>query len=163
MKNQVLHIVSALKASGDSAAAATNNNKGSNGKDGKQQQQQQHVSKEQRALLAREQAQRRIDLVNSLTALVGVYTDCVLAYAKAFQELAISVERVSRGGLDNGVYNGKYFTMTIVASNSVCSLQTFQFQRVGMFSSFLPCRAMRARWRSLVLWDLGNRKLPIWR
>lgn len=52
------------------------------------------MSKEQRALRAKELAQGRMDLVNALQALVPVYTETVLAYSRAFQELAVSVEAV---------------------------------------------------------------------
>jgi hypothetical protein len=52
------------------------------------------LSKEQRAVRARELAQQRMDQVNALTALVPVYSDAVLAYTRAFQELAVSVEAV---------------------------------------------------------------------
>lgn len=53
------------------------------------------MSKEQRALRAKELAQARVDQVNALSALVPVYSETVLAYTRAFQELAVSVEAVS--------------------------------------------------------------------
>lgn len=52
------------------------------------------LSKEQRAQQARELSAQRMHMVNTLTALVPQYTECVLAYTHAFQELAVSVEAV---------------------------------------------------------------------
>lgn len=83
MHDQVMRLVRALKNSnvptGAAAAEATA-----------------RLTKEQRAQIARELAQQRMDLVNSLSALVPLYTETVLAYTRAFQELAISVEAVSK-------------------------------------------------------------------
>ena len=52
------------------------------------------LSKEERAVRAKELAQGRMDLVNALQALVPVYSETVLAYTRAFQELGVSVEAV---------------------------------------------------------------------
>jgi hypothetical protein len=82
VKNQVMRIVKALNSSAaanDATAAA---------EAGK-------LSKEQRAQRARELTAQRMGLVNALTALVPQYTECVLAYTHAFQELSVSVEAVS--------------------------------------------------------------------
>ena len=83
VKEQVMRLVRALKnssapsdSSADAAAAKQ--------------------SKEQRAVRARELAQQRMDMVNALSALVPLYTETVLAYTRAFQELAVSVEAVSK-------------------------------------------------------------------
>lgn len=81
LKDVVLRLVERLRDSGaanDALAAA---------EAGK-------LTKEQRAQRARELAQARADQVNGLSALVPVYTDTVLAYTRAFQELAVSVEAV---------------------------------------------------------------------
>jgi len=82
VKNQVMQIVRALNDSStkNDASAAADAGK---------------LSKEQRAQRARELTAQRMDLVNALTALVPQYTECVLAYMHAFQEIAVSVEAVS--------------------------------------------------------------------
>ena len=77
IKDQVLHIVNTLKAPPDTSLA-----------------QSKGVSKEEKSRLAKAQAQERLDLVNSLTAMVYVYNDMVLSYMKLFQKLAISIEVV---------------------------------------------------------------------
>lgn len=90
MYKQVMRLVRALKnlgAANDVRAAAE---AGSGGK---------VMSKEQRAVRARELAQQRMDMVNSLSALVPLYSEAVLAYTRAFQELAVSVEAVSWAGI----------------------------------------------------------------
>lgn len=105
VKNQVMRIVRALNdstAKNDASAAADA---------GK-------LSKEQRAQRARELTAQRMDLVNSLTALVPQYTECVLAYMHAFQELAVTVEAASVG-----------FTP---ASGCSCNLTDMNFIIVGL-------------------------------
>jgi hypothetical protein len=82
LKDCVLRLVEQLRSGGaaNDALAAAEGGK---------------LSKEQRAVRARELAQARADQVNALSALVPTYTDTVLAYTRAFQELAVSVEAVS--------------------------------------------------------------------
>ena len=81
VKEQVMNVVRALNSSAaaNDASAAADAGK---------------LSKEQRAQRARELTAQRMELVNALTALVPQYTECVLAYTHAFQELAISIEAV---------------------------------------------------------------------
>jgi len=81
VQEQVMQIVRALNGSAakNDASAAADAGK---------------LTKEQRAQKARELTAQRMNLVNALTALVPQYTECVLAYLHAFQELAVSVEAV---------------------------------------------------------------------
>lgn len=82
IKDQVQRIVDTLKAPPDASAA-----------------QLKGLSKEEKSRMAKAAAQERLELVNSLTAMVYVYNDMVLAYMKAFQKLAISIELVSNHAL----------------------------------------------------------------
>lgn len=82
LKDVVLRLVEQLRDSGTANDALATEDAG-------------RLTKEQRAQRARELAQARADQVNALSALVPVYSDTVLAYTRAFQELAVSVEAVS--------------------------------------------------------------------
>lgn len=53
------------------------------------------LSKAERALKQSELMQQRVNMVNELQSLIPVYSDTVVAYIKAFQNIAICVEAVS--------------------------------------------------------------------
>ena len=119
LKAKVLRIVEELHAhsSASDAMAAADGGK---------------LSKEQRAQRARDLAQSRVDLVNGLSALVPVYAETVLAYTRAFQELAVSVEAVSECLLPAVLY-----------------LMHLDLHYTALLLVTYACRAWPARWRSL--------------
>lgn len=53
------------------------------------------LSKAERALRQSELMQQRVNMVNELQSLIPVYSDTVVAYIKAFQNIAICLEAVS--------------------------------------------------------------------
>lgn len=81
VKNKVLNVVTKLKEESERS------------KDLKEE--MKSLSKAERAIRQNELTQMRVNMVNELTALIPVYSDTVLAYIKAFQNIAICLEAVS--------------------------------------------------------------------
>lgn len=81
IKNKVMYVVNALKEE---------SNRSKERKD-----EMKSLTKAERALRQSELMQQRVNLVNDLQALIPVYSDTVVAYIKAFQNMAICLEAVS--------------------------------------------------------------------
>jgi hypothetical protein len=100
VKDKVLHLVHSLRRNNNNGEPSAGGGGSSGGAGGgatsaaAQAAAAVKLTKEQKTAMAKELAQQRADMVNQLTALVTVYTDSVLAYTRAFQELAVSIEAV---------------------------------------------------------------------
>lgn len=53
------------------------------------------LSKSERQRIQQEQMQIKVNLINDLTSLIPVYSDAVLAFIRAFQQIAICIEAVN--------------------------------------------------------------------